>query len=353
MVAAMNVLDYDCGTLGNHEFNYGLDFLANSLGGGEISDRLRERLHGAERRDARSSPGSSSTATFDDESGAKQKIEDRRHRLRAAADRAMGQGAISTARRRRPTSSRRRKKHVPDLRKAGADIVVALCHSGIAGGERKGGEENAALHLAKVDGIDVILTGHQHLVFPGGKDFANIPGVDNAEGHAARQAGGDGGLLGQPSRHRRSRSRQGRASAWKVADFEGRGAADLRARRAQGRAEGPTPKPRVARRRAGRPRRDAEICARAGRHDDGADQFLLLARLRRRLREDRHRGAGLVRAPISSRRRRTRTCRCSRRRRRSRPAAAAARPISPTSSRVRSRSRTWRTSTSTRTPSAR
>ncbi len=73
-------------------------------------------------------------------------------------------------------------KHVPDLRKAGADIVVALCHSGIAGGERKGGEENAALHLAKVDGIDVILTGHQHLVFPGGKDFANIPGVDNEKG---------------------------------------------------------------------------------------------------------------------------------------------------------------------------
>ena len=27
MVAAMNILDYDCGTLGNHEFNYGLDFL--------------------------------------------------------------------------------------------------------------------------------------------------------------------------------------------------------------------------------------------------------------------------------------------------------------------------------------
>ena len=71
---------------------------------------------------------------------------------------------------------------MPDLRKAGADIVVALCHSGIAGGERKGGEENAALHLAKVDGIDVILTGHQHLVFPGGKDFANIPGVDNEKG---------------------------------------------------------------------------------------------------------------------------------------------------------------------------
>ena len=32
MVAAMNALNYDCGTLGNHEFNYGLDFLQNALG---------------------------------------------------------------------------------------------------------------------------------------------------------------------------------------------------------------------------------------------------------------------------------------------------------------------------------
>ena len=27
VIAAMNVLGYDCGTLGNHEFNYGMEFL--------------------------------------------------------------------------------------------------------------------------------------------------------------------------------------------------------------------------------------------------------------------------------------------------------------------------------------
>jgi 2',3'-cyclic-nucleotide 2'-phosphodiesterase / 3'-nucleotidase len=31
MVAAMNALRCDAGTIGNHEFNYGLDFLARSL----------------------------------------------------------------------------------------------------------------------------------------------------------------------------------------------------------------------------------------------------------------------------------------------------------------------------------
>ncbi len=71
-------------------------------------------------------------------------------------------------------------KFVPDLARQ-CDVVVALCHSGIEGGERRGGEENAALHLARVPGIDVILTGHQHRVFPG-KDFAGIPGVDAEKG---------------------------------------------------------------------------------------------------------------------------------------------------------------------------
>ena len=36
IVAAMNGLGYLCGTLGNHEFNYGLDFLGKALAGAEF-----------------------------------------------------------------------------------------------------------------------------------------------------------------------------------------------------------------------------------------------------------------------------------------------------------------------------
>ena len=90
MVAAMNALDYACGTVGNHEFNYGLEFLAQFARRDEISDRLRECRHRAG-RDALS-PWIVLDRSFKDESRHDAADQDRRHRLRAAADRAMGQG---------------------------------------------------------------------------------------------------------------------------------------------------------------------------------------------------------------------------------------------------------------------
>ena len=109
-------------------------------------------------------------------------------------------------------------KYLPEIALAHPDLTIALCHSGIAGGERKGGEENAALHLAKVDGIDVILTGHQHLTFPGGKEFNNIPGVDvkagTLHGKPAVMAGFWGSHLGLIDLEL---TKEG--NAWKVANF--------------------------------------------------------------------------------------------------------------------------------------
>ena len=67
--------------------------------------------------------------------------------------------------------------HVPELRRPGADIVIALCHSGISQKAAAPGDENAALALSRVDGIDAILLGHQHLLLPGA-DFRGIAGVD-------------------------------------------------------------------------------------------------------------------------------------------------------------------------------
>ena len=245
----------------------------------------------------------------------------------------------------------RRNKHVPDLKKAGADIVVALCHSGIAGGERKGGEENAALHLAKVDGIDVILTGHQHFTFPGGKEFNNIPGVDvkagTLHGKPAVMAGFWGSHLGLVDLEL---TKEG--NAWKVANF---------------RTEARPIYDRVDRKVVPKVDSEAAVIAAAQADHDATLKYV---------REP----VGTTAVPIHSyyslvaddasvklvaeaqawyvadllkSHRPTRTCRFCRRRRPSRPADAAVRTTSPRSSPARSPSRTWRTSTSIRTRSAR
>jgi 2',3'-cyclic-nucleotide 2'-phosphodiesterase/3'-nucleotidase len=179
MIAAMNALPYLCGTLGNHEFNYGLDFLDNGLAKAEFPLVCAnvERIGGYPLVD----PWRLFEQSFEDEAG-------QQHVLKIGVigfvppqimqwDKANLDGKVTAS-----DIVNAAHKHLPELLKAGPDLVIALCHSGIAGGERKGMEENAALHLAALDGIDVILTGHQHLVFPGGKAFDGITGVDNVKG---------------------------------------------------------------------------------------------------------------------------------------------------------------------------
>ncbi|WP_445500984.1 bifunctional 2',3'-cyclic-nucleotide 2'-phosphodiesterase/3'-nucleotidase [Microvirga sp. G4-2] len=215
IVAAMNTLSYDCGTVGNHEFNYGLEFLQNSLGAAKFPIVCANAI----KADGETlyKPWLVLDREFVDESGAKQQL-----KIGVIGfvppqivqwDKANLDGKVTTI-----DIVDAANKHVPDLKKAGAEIVVALCHSGIAGGERKGGEENAALHLAKVEGIDVILTGHQHFVFPGGKEFNNIEGVDvkagTLHGKPAVMAGFWGSHLGVIDL---DLVKEG--DAWKVAGF--------------------------------------------------------------------------------------------------------------------------------------
>ncbi|PZU92416.1 MAG: bifunctional 2',3'-cyclic-nucleotide 2'-phosphodiesterase/3'-nucleotidase [Chelatococcus sp.] len=216
MIAAMNALPYLCGTLGNHEFNYGLDFLDHGLAKAEFPlvcanvERVgRGALIDAWRLFEQS---------FEDEAG-------NRHVLQIGVigfvppqimqwDKANLDGRVIAT-----DIVDAAGKHMPDLMAANPDLVIALCHSGIAGGERRGMEENAALHLSKVEGIDVILTGHQHLVFPGGKAFDGIAGVDNVKGSLngkpACQPGFWGSHLGIVDLDLEKRGER-----WRIAEFK-------------------------------------------------------------------------------------------------------------------------------------
>jgi len=184
IIAAMNTLGYDAATLGNHEFNYGLDFLDQALAGAEFPFVSANLVRG----DLAAEPLADTTyikpyliveKELVDGSGTTRTIKvgligflppqimtwDATHLTGKVNTRDI----VETA-----------EAYVPRMREEGADIIVALSHSGIAA-DQTAGAENASLQLAAVEGVDVVLTGHQHLVFPG-PDYEGVEGADVTAG---------------------------------------------------------------------------------------------------------------------------------------------------------------------------
>lgn len=179
VIAAMNALDYDAVGLGNHEFNFGLPALGHAL----EQARFPAICTNVRALGATSLPFASTLILerrLTDTAGQAHDLRigvialvppqittwDRRH----LQGRLQSTGITETARR-----------LVPDLRAAGADLVIALAHTGIDDGPDHPGLENAALPLSRVPGIDAVLAGHSHRLFPG-PDHEGLPGVSAAHG---------------------------------------------------------------------------------------------------------------------------------------------------------------------------
>jgi 2',3'-cyclic-nucleotide 2'-phosphodiesterase/3'-nucleotidase len=77
---------------------------------------------------------------------------------------------------------------VADLRAHGADLVVAVIHGGLDNSAYAPSLENQAWYLAQVGGIDAVLMGHSHQVFPNPTSTVpqfNLPMVDKVAGSVA------------------------------------------------------------------------------------------------------------------------------------------------------------------------
>jgi 2',3'-cyclic-nucleotide 2'-phosphodiesterase / 3'-nucleotidase len=184
-IAAMNTLGYEAGTIGNHEFNYGLDFLEASFSGAQFPVVLANVIRGTEL---------GATPLEDDTLYPPYVIIDKELTDGAGETRTIRIGIIGFTPPQIMTWDaghlngkvavrdivETAQAYVPRIREEGADIIVALSHSGISDQYQTTGE-NASLQLAGVDGIDVVLTGHHHLVFPG-PDYEGIEGVDAEAG---------------------------------------------------------------------------------------------------------------------------------------------------------------------------
>ena len=185
---AMNLLNYEVGNIGNHEFNYGLRFLEKAINGANFpyinanvycqSDCWEDKKEG----DNLFPPYLIKTTDIIDNEGIKRTINigyigfvppqilqwDKQN----LNGKVTVKGIVETA-----------QKFIPEMQAAGADLIIAIPHSGIGSSENPNNvdAENATYALTTVAGIDAIMFGHSHSVFPS-QQFAEIPNVNTEKG---------------------------------------------------------------------------------------------------------------------------------------------------------------------------
>ena len=176
---ALNTLDYAVGNLGNHEFNYGLDYLHMALSGAKFP-YVNANVIDAKTNKPLFTPYVIKETVVKDKDGKEQTL-----RIGYIGfvppqimtwDKTNLEGKVTVQ-----DITETARHYVPEMRKQGADLVVVIAHSGLSSDPYHAMAENSVYYLSEVPGVDAILFGHAYAVFPG-KDFANIKGVDLEKG---------------------------------------------------------------------------------------------------------------------------------------------------------------------------
>ncbi|MBK4740388.1 bifunctional 2',3'-cyclic-nucleotide 2'-phosphodiesterase/3'-nucleotidase [Bacillus cereus] len=164
----MNLMKYDVISLGNHEFNYGLDYLNKVIEKTDFpvinSNVYIDDHDGNDENDEHyfDKPYHILEKEVVDEAGQKQIV-----KIGVMGfvppqimnwDKANLEGKVKAK-----DIVQTAKKLVPEMKAQGADIIVALAHSGVDKSGYNEGMENSSFYLAtEVPGVDAVLMGHSH-----------------------------------------------------------------------------------------------------------------------------------------------------------------------------------------------
>ncbi|EEM09791.1 bifunctional 2',3'-cyclic-nucleotide 2'-phosphodiesterase/3'-nucleotidase [Bacillus pseudomycoides] len=178
----MNLMKYDVISLGNHEFNYGLDYLHKAISKTQfpvINSNVFIDDH--DNNEENDKNAFEKYHIFDkvvtDEAGKTQTV-----KIGVMGfvppqimgwDKANLEGKVKAK-----DIVQTAEKLVPEMQAKGADIIVALAHSGVDKSDYKPGmkNENASYYLAtEVPGVDAVLMGHSHTVVT--DKFNDVPVV--------------------------------------------------------------------------------------------------------------------------------------------------------------------------------
>lgn len=194
VIAAMNLLRYDAVTPGNHEFDFGLPMLRAAAQQAHFPltcANLHDLAHDA----PLFAPFVMVTRRLRDACGRLATIRVGLFGIAPPLIAVWGRDHVA-GRLRIDDPLTAARAMVTSLRAAGADVVVALNHTGIAATDDPTAE-NTALAVAALPGIDAVLCGHQHRLFPG-PDFSGLDRVDITTG---RLAGTPAVMAGTAARH--------------------------------------------------------------------------------------------------------------------------------------------------------
>ena len=192
---AMNYLKYDAGIVGNHEFNYGLDYLK------DVQEEVQFPIVNANIY----KDDHDSDSTNDENYFTPYQIIDKTIKDSAGNESTIKVGVIGfappqimnwdkdnlTGKVITKNIVSQANKFIPQMKAEGADVIVAIAHSGCdITAEGQEDAENAVYDLTKVPGIDAMLFGHAHVNFPNGPEFhqggkvenPDLPGIDNTKG---------------------------------------------------------------------------------------------------------------------------------------------------------------------------
>ena len=213
MIKSMNIMKYDIATLGNHEFNYGLDYLKEVY-----NDANFPYINANVYIDDQDNNPNNDKNKFHPYKMMKKKLVDGNGKKQVINigyigflppqtniwDKTNLEGKVIVK-----DMLETAKKFVPEMRKLGADIVIAMAHTGFS--YDKADPNNVVYALSEIPGIDAITFSHTHKTFPAktqalldpvflGKDKKPLPGINNEKGTIngipAVQAGSGGSSLG-------------------------------------------------------------------------------------------------------------------------------------------------------------
>lgn len=181
---AMTKIGYDAVTLGNHDFDYGYEYIVNQL---ETSGLMKKCIlsNVTSAVNGKYVFGKENTIIekkVTDEEGNVQTVKvgifgltppSMSSRTESLKSTLTSEDMIVTA-----------KREAALLKGKGADIIIALAHSGYGVEEPANRNANVVYALTKIPEIDVILAGHQHVYYPNSSRdaFYKFPGTDRETG---------------------------------------------------------------------------------------------------------------------------------------------------------------------------